>query len=861
MSSLKLSRRSLFKLAGAASLTACSSRPARAILPYVKQPPEVIPGVPRYYATALVEDGFATGVIVETHEGRPTKLEGNPDHPASAGGTRAIEQAAILGLYDPDRLAEPTDRGAPTTWHAIDRALDPKSMHVVLEPTTSPLVIALVGRLRAAGVAVSFYAPFERRESIVGNSTVHNRLLQTQVDLATADVIISLDAELANDPRHARALAGHRRVVDGSSAMSRLYVYETGYSTTGVVADHRWAVRPSQLADVARQLLRGEGPVARDLRRAGSRGVVVAGERQSAEVHALVAQINAASACVKYIEPVVFEAGTASHELPRGTDVRTVVVVGGNPVYASPAFADALANVDAAVYVGLYANETAASCRFAAPLAHDLERWDAARAADGTLGPIQPLIEPIFEGRSVAQVLHAILRDRPIDPRDELAAAWPAWSAMPFDDALARGAVGDSAAPRVDVAPRAAEVTSPASTGIELAVRPHPFVHDGRYANNPWLQELAEPISKLAWDHAAQLSPATAALFGIATGDIIELASGEHGIDVPAIVVPGHADAAITLHAGYGRGGAETIARGIGANAFVLAGATAVTVARTDRSATLAVTMESPSEHGRPVALGGTLAQLTSGALDLAAYRGEQPTQLGKLPRSGPQWAMQIDLTTCTGCSACVMACAAENNTPAIGKRHVIEGRDMHWIRIDRYVDESGTTVVEPMTCQHCEDAPCEYVCPVGATTHSPEGLNEMAYNRCVGTRFCSNNCPYKVRRFNWFDFKTHEPLRVLGKNPNVTVRDRGVMEKCTYCVQRLRRAEIDAAVEHRPLVSPQTACQQACPSGAIAFGTLAELAELRARPHSYAELHDQGTRPRTQYLARIRNPNPEIAE
>ncbi|HEY1553110.1 MAG TPA: 4Fe-4S dicluster domain-containing protein [Kofleriaceae bacterium] len=849
MSSLKLSRRSLFKLAGAASLAACSSRPARAILPYVKQPPELIPGVARYYATALVEDGFATGVIVETHEGRPTKLEGNPDHPASHGGTRAIEQAAILGLYDPDRLAGPSDRGTPATWDAIDAALT-KATHVVLEPTTSPLVIALVGRLRAAGVTVSFHAPFERRESLVGNGG-----RQAHVDLANADVIVSLDADLANDPRHARALADHRRVVDGSSAMSRLYVYETGYSPTGIVADHRWAVRPSQLADVARQLLRGDGPVARDLRRAGPRGVVIVGERQSAEVHALVAELNAASACVHYTAPVVFEAGTASHELPKRG--QNVVIVGGNPVYAAPAFADVLAAASSASYIGLYANETAACCRFAAPLAHDLERWDAARAPDGTLGPIQPLIEPMFGGRSVAQVLHAILRDRPIDPRDELAAAWPAWSTMAFEDALARGAVPDSAAPHVDIAP--APIAPTPVTGIELAVRPHPYVHDGRYANNPWLQELAEPIAKLAWDHAAQVSPATAALFGVTTGDIVELAAGEHAIDAPVIIVPGHADGAITLHAGYGRSGAESIARGIGANAFVLAGAPAVAMTRTDRTRELAVTMESPSEHDRPVALGGTLAQLKSGALDVSAHRGDQPTQLAKMPRRGPQWAMQIDLTTCTGCNACVMACAAENNTPAIGKRHVIEGRDMHWMRIDRYVDDSGTTVVEPMTCQHCEDAPCEYVCPVGATTHSPEGLNEMAYNRCVGTRFCSNNCPYKVRRFNWFDFKTHEPLRVLGKNPNVTVRDRGVMEKCTYCVQRLRRAEIDAAVEHRALVSPKTACQQACPSGAIAFGTLAELAEMRARPHSYAELHDQGTRPRTQYLARIRNPNPEI--
>ncbi len=864
MSSLKLSRRSLFKLAGAASLAACSSRPARAILPYVKQPPELVPGVPRYYATSLVEDGLATGVIVEAHEGRPTKVEGNPDHPASLGGTRAIEQAAVLGLYDPDRLQQITERGEPAAWSAIERAFASRGrMHVLLEPTTSPIVIELVGRLRAAGIGVSFWAPFERRESLAGNAIVHGRPLQTHVDLSNADVIVSLDADLATELVHARRLADRRRVVDGTSAMCRLYAIETAVSPTGVIADHRWAVRPSDVVRIASALLHGGGDapwiaaVARDLRRAGPRGVVIAGERQPPEVHALAAQLATTSSCIGYSEPVVFEAGQPSHELPELDGIDTLLVLGGNPAYTAPAFAPRIAAIPTTVYLGLYANETAAACRFAIAGQHDLERWDVARAPDGTLSPIQPLIEPLFGGRSVAQVLHAVLGDRPQDPRDELAAAWPRWAQVPLDDALARGAVPETVAPRVTAAPSAIAIAPPSATPLELAIRPHPFIYDGRYANNPWLQELPEPITKLAWDVAAQLSPATAATLGVATGDVVDLAAFERAIAVPVVVVPGHADGAITMHAGYGRTGAEATARGIGANAFELDGAKAIRVTRTGDTYPLAIASESPSEHGRPVALGGTLAQLQAGTL--AVPKGPQPTLLAAMQRSGPQWAMQIDLTTCTGCTACVMACAAENNTPVVGKLHVRQGRDMHWLRIDRYVDDAGTTVVEPMACQHCEDAPCEYVCPVGATTHSPEGLNEMAYNRCVGTRFCSNNCPYKVRRFNWFDFKTHDALRVLGANPSVTVRDRGVMEKCTYCVQRLRRAEIDATVEHRALVSPQTACQQACPTRAIAFGTLEELAEQRRRPHSYAELHDQGTRPRTQYLARIRNPNPEI--
>jgi len=866
MSSLKLSRRSLFKLAGAASLAACSSRPARQILPYVKQPPELVPGVAQYYATSLVEDGLATGVIVEAHIGRPTKIEGNPDHPASLGGTRAIEQAAVLGLYDPDRLQDITERGAPASWTAIDHALGARGrMHVLLEPTTSPLVIALIERVRAAGIGVSFWSPFERRESLAGNAIALGRPLQTQLDLGNADVIVSLDGDLATDLVAARQAADRRRVVDASSAISRIYAIETGPSPTGIIADHRWAVRPSDVARVAAGLLRGNGElpwiaaVARDLKRAGSRAVVVAGERQPSEVHALAAQLNAASACVKYIEPVVFEAGQPSHELPDLDGIDTLVILGGNPAYTAPAFSGRIAAVQTSIYLGLYANETAAACQFAVPAAHDLERWDVARGPDGTLSPIQPLIQPLFDGRTVADMLHAILHDRPQIARDELAAAWPKWSAMPFDEALARGAVPDTAAPHVEVKPREIAIVPPqASAPIELAIRPHPFVYDGRYTNNPWLLELSEPITKLTWDQAVQLSPATAASLGVATGDVIELEAFDRAIAVPVVIVHGHAENAVTLHTGFGRMGTEAIARGIGANAFVLAGAHGVRITRTSRTHELAFTMESPWEHGRPVALGGTLHQLATHDLELP--HGPEPTLLSPMPRSGPQWAMQIDLTTCTGCTACVMACAAENNSPVVGKQQVKNGRDMHWLRIDRYIDDAGAMVVQPMACQHCENAPCEYVCPVGATTHSPEGLNEMAYNRCVGTRFCSNNCPYKVRRFNWFDFKTHDKLRVLGANPNVTVRDRGVMEKCTYCVQRLRRAEIDATVQHRALAVPQTACQQACPTRAIAFGRLdVEIAELRRRPHSYAELRDQGTRPRTQYLARIRNPNPEI--
>ena len=953
----RLSRRALFRLAGAgataAGLAACSSRPARDILPYANQPPEVTPGVPLYFASALVEDGFATGVLVASQQGRPTKIEGNPDHPSSLGATRARDQAAVLGLYDPQRARSITDRGVPVAWSAVEAVLaraaggGGRGLQLVLEPTSSPFAIELIERLRtvlpAAGIA--FWAPFAPRSSLAGHRMALGRPLQAQLDLAAADVVVALDANLTCDHpmalAYARQIADRRRVVDGSSAMSRLYAIETGYSPTGVIADHRLAVRPSEVERIAAELLaaviaqgrdlpagaaalgralgadapppppalgdraRLVAAMARDLSRAAGRSVVAVGERQPPQVHAIAQAINAVlgnlGRTVRFTEPSVFEAGQPSHDpaalagLVRAIDrseVTTLIVLGGNPVYASPAdlgLAAAFARVPTSAYLGLYDNETARACRYCVPGLHDLERWDAARGYDGTLAPIQPLIEPLFGGRSVGDVLRVLLGDQPATEYARIREAWT--RRLPGVDmaaALARGAIAGTALPEVRIDP-AADVaweamaaviarTKAAPAALELQIAPHPFVHDGRHTNNAWLLELPEPATKLTWDNAAQLSPRTAGRLGVATGDLVELtvaaAAIAHALEVPAIVVPGHADDAITLHAGFGRDGRERVARGVGSDAFRLWNTTsglqpAVAAAPSGGHRGLAITQIQMHTEDRPIVPSGTLRSLRGDAFraELARLRGPQPSLLdrfpGEFPAAAVQWAMSIDLTTCTGCSACVMACAAENNTPVVGRRAVQNKREMHWLRIDRYLvgsAEAPVAAVQPMLCQHCENAPCEYVCPVEATTHSPDGLNEMTYNRCIGTRFCSNNCPYKVRRFNWFDFKDRG-LQLLARNPDVTVRDRGVMEKCTYCVQRIRRAEIDARVAGRRLGEHdvQTACQAACPTRAIAFGSISDpastVSEHRRRPHSFAALHDQGTVPRTRYLARIRNP------
>ncbi len=922
----QISRRSLFKWIGGsaalAGLASCSSRPARDIRPYVHQPPELTPGVAQYYATAFVEDGFATGMVVEAHEGRPTKVEGNPDHPASLGATRAIDQAAVLSLFDPQRVRAITDRGVPGTWDDIERFLAAAradagaGLHVVLEPTSSPIVIELLGQVRAKlpRATVTFWAPFALRASLAGNAIAFGRPLQTQLDLRRADVIVALDADLLGEHpmglAYARQLTDRRRVDGPHAAMSRVYAVEATHTTTGTLADHRIRLRSGEVEAIARELAaelaargieglpttprptggraRWLGAIAADLVQARGRSVVIAGERQPAIVHAIVAAIDHAlgnvGATVTYSEPVVFEAGGPSHELDAlaaaltaGT-ATSLLILGGNPAYTAPAQLDLARAIARApsLYLGLYANETAQACRYVVPAQHVLEQWDLARAFDGTLTPIQPLIEPLFGGHSTSDVLAALVGAPAMRARDRAHTAWTRMvPAMNFAAGLALGRARDPATVVAVSAPAAIAGAASEPFALELDVRPHPMVYDGRHTNNPWLLELPEPITKLTWDNAAQVSPQTAARLGIETGDVIALGVDGISLDVPAIVVPGHADEAVTLHAGYGRSGDERIAHGIGANAFALWRGpfqSAVTVTTRDAHRELAITQEHWRMEHRPIALSGKLADLGSGPwlAELATHRGDPPSLLARFPTQGEQWAMSIDLTSCSGCSACVMACAAENNTPVVGRTQVLNSREMHWLRIDRYVDDGSAPgdpviAVQPMLCQHCEDAPCEYVCPVEATTHSPDGLNEMVYNRCVGTRFCSNNCPYKVRRFNWFDFKQHDGLQILARNPDVTVRDRGVMEKCTYCVQRIRRTEIDARIAGRPIGATEvrTACQQACPTQAISFGSITNatstVTEQRTRPHSYEVLHDQGTRPRTTYLARIRNPNPEL--
>lgn len=922
----ELSRRDFVRLLGASAALAgvygCTKRPAERILPYVHQPAELTPGVPAYYATAMTLDGFATGLLVESHDGRPTKVEGNPDHPASLGAAGVYEQASVLQLYDPHRARDVRHHGQTATWGALAQLLAPAAMRarvgargeglrLLLEPTASPFTLAMLDRVRAlypaAGVHV--HAPFAALGTADG--------MLPHADFTRADVVLALDADfLASGPfqlRYARQWAERRRAPGGPS---RLYAVESRFTPTGATADHRLRARPDEIDAIADALLvevraaRGGGPgvgtggahapwvraAARDLAASAGRSVVVVGERQSVRLQGVVRALNAAlgneGTTVWYTRSPLLGAGGVDGvatlaDLARATQVDTLLVLGGNPVYDAPADVDvarALSAVPNSVYLGLYDNETARVCAWHVPAAHYLESWGDARAYDGTASLVQPLIAPLFDGRTADEVLAACAGDATASAHDLLQAHWRAQHPNGFDafwsEALRRGVIADSASPRITSAALPPALPAPNAQGstdgvpagtLDIVLAPDPSVYDGRFANNAWLQELPAPITTLTWGNAAQLSPATAARLHVASGDMVALHASDRTVRLPVLVVPGLADDVAVLHAGYGRDGAEDTARGVGASAYPLFTSAApylrrgVRVEAAGGRQALALTQTHWRMEGRDIAR--TVAPGEGVPEDPRARRALPLYE--RTPAAPHQWAMTIDLDQCTGCSACVVACQAENNVPVVGHQGVLDGREMHWLRVDRYETgppDAPASVSQPMLCQHCEQAPCEYVCPVEATVHSPDGLNEMVYNRCVGTRFCSNNCQYKVRRFNWFDYNQDVgPIGALVKNPDVTVRARGVMEKCTFCVQRIREGEIAAGVEGRPLGANEvrTACQQACPTQAIVFGSLTDpgshVAEQRRDPRAYAVLAELGTEPRVRYLARVHNANPAL--
>jgi len=969
-------RRDFLKLMAAsltfAGLSGCGRTPEQYVVPYVKQPEGMVLGKPQFYATVMPFGADAIGLLVESHEGRPTKIEGNPDHPSSLGATNVFAQASVLNLYDPDRAQTVTKFGEIQTWSlfvdsaqaiaAEMKAANGAGFRMLTGIVTSPTLAAQIQSL----LTLFPQAKWHQWEPAVGDGTregaklAFGSYLNTVYRPEKADVILSLDSDfLGSGPghiRYAREFSRRRKLNGPTDTMNRLYVVEPTPSVTGATADHRLPLRASEVELFARALAAKLGlggsaaippdaekwldAIAKDLQNHKGASLLVAGEQQPAEVHALVHAINATlgnvGTTLYYTEPV--EAHPANHleslrELCADIDagkVETLLILGGNPVYNAPHDFDFASKikfdekknrkpVKNTIHVSSHFDETAELCDWHVAESHYLETWGDARAFDGTVSVIQPLIAPLYHTHSAREAL-AAFGDKPGVSdyevlRDRLKAANPSpdfekfWRKTLNDGLVAGSAFAPASANlKFSVASLVAAKTTPADD-IEFLFRPDPCVYDGRFANNGWLQELPKPVTKLTWDNAALISPKTAEKLQLAHNvawrggehgkiysNVIDIALSNSKVTAAAWRLPGQADGVVVLPLGYGRKKAGYTGTNKGFNAYAVRTSDALWTASAPTSAIkktgddypLACTQYHFSMEGRQILATGTLEEYRRNPnfanehaelppKELSLYKGE-----AEFPYNREKWAMAIDLNKCNGCNACVVACQSENNIPVVGKDQVMRGREMHWIRIDRYYEKAKSatndpssydeslfnppTFFQPVPCQQCENAPCEQVCPVGATAHSAEGLNDMTYNRCIGTRYCSNNCPYKVRRFNFLRFQDWEtPQLKLLRNPEVTVRSRGVMEKCTYCVQRINNARIESEKLNAPIRDGAivTACEQACPTEAIIFGNAndkeSRVAKLKAQQRNYSLLGELNSRPRTTYLAAVRNPNPEL--
>jgi len=942
-----IDRRTLLKLMGAslalAGLSGCSRPSHEPIVPYVEMPEYEVPGLPQRYASTLTLNGYGRGVLATCYSGRPTKLEGNPDHPASLGASDVFMQAAILQLYDPDRSAIIRFQGRPAAASDLQHALlslrtqlsagRGRGSHLLTGQLTSPTELALLTRLRERYPELRHYcheptvSPYPRQGAELALGTV----AQVIAHYDQAEVIVSLDADfLGASPaqlRHAHDFVRARRPRDMQTRLNRLYVVESSPSLTGASADHRWPLAPAQIAILAHAMAAklgvalpaGPQPalpegaldvLIADLNAHAGRCLIVAGDYQPPAVHALVWAMNIRLGNLGNMLHAIAPIAPAAPGLAELTEamaageVDSLIMLGTNPVYSAPAelhFAALLQRVRLRVHAGLYADETAWFSDWHVPLAHELESWGDARAYEGSASLRQPLIEPLNQGRTTLELLAHLAGEVQTDPRELLRSHWQGEHPQEFErfwfDSLQRGVIENSQAAPITVNLQSdlgshLPTPMPADAALMLQLRPDASTWDGSYANNGWLQELPRPLTKLTWDNAVLISPRDAGRLQLSQGDRVVLRRGRQQLRAPVWIMPGQAAGVMTLSLGYGRTRAGRIGNAVGVDAYALQAAAspwlvAIELRKDQGQAELATTQEHHSMENRHLWRGATLATYQANAH--FAKRPEDdpeeslyPEPTPPLPR-GPidhtgglspyAWGMAIDLGACIGCNACVIACQAENNIPIVGKKEVSRGREMHWLRIDRYyvgkLDDPAIRF-QPVLCMHCENAPCEYVCPVEATQHSSEGLNEMIYNRCIGTRYCSQNCPYKVRRFNWFDFTRPQAklsTPAPAQNPEVTVRARGVMEKCTYCVQRISAARINADNENRLIRDGEvvTACQMACPTQAIVFGDInqpdSEVAQLKAHPLNYGMLSELNTRPRTTYLAAVHNPNPRLQE
>ncbi len=975
-----VSRRGFLKVMGAsfalAGLAGCTKQPDEPIFPYVKQPEDLVLGRPMYFATAHPFPTGAIPVLVKSEAFRPIKLEGNPEHPLSAGAaskgkTDAFTQASLLDLYDPDRSQHPRFRGEQSDFGAFQQAFAAAGASsktgdgivFLSETITSPTLAAQWKAVQAKYPQAKLvqWDPVNTDTSRAASKAAFGDYYDTQYKLEDADVILALDADFLGGiafpgflPLSSAWAERHR--YEAGKTMNRLYVVETMPTVTGFKAEHRLALKPSEIDAFAAALASGgtlTDPASQkfltavldDIRKSGGRFAVVVGPQSSLAAQSAALTVNNGSKAVMYTQPVVPMPTEQAADLKalvadmNAGKVQWLVMLGTNPLYNAPAdleFEAAFNKVPNTVHLGSHLDETGFYSTWHINKAHYLESWTDARAYDGTISIVQPMIAPLYNGVSAHEMLQTL-----IDPSQgaydvvvanaktyitgDFAAGWK--------KALHDGWVeGTAFAPKTLTAKAATPSVSAPGGGIEISFQSDPSLYDGRYGNNGWLQELPKQVTNLSWDNAALMSLALMERLGIEENEAIELELNGRKVITPVLMAPGHPDNAVTVHLGLGRR-AEVgrVGAGVGFNAYALRSAdqplsaAGLKVTRGKGTYDLCVTKVHNIEHRgayaqhdleRPLSdkegtysLAGheamersiiryaTVAEVT--ADPSFAHHGASGTLVNKVGYN-PQgeavpheesffpdawrydhqdesskklqnkWGMSIDLNSCVGCNACIVSCYAENNIAVVGREQVKIGRNMQWLRIDTYFEgdlHAPRAHFQPMTCQHCESAGCEQVCPVGATVHTPEGINTMVYNRCVGTRYCSNNCPYKVRRFNFLlysDYDT-ESLKFM-RNPDVSVRSRGVMEKCSYCIQRIEYVKIDADKNNRAIADGeiQTACQQACPTDAIVFGNLndpnARVTRLKAEERDYQVLADLNYRPRTSYTAGVINPNTELA-
>jgi molybdopterin-containing oxidoreductase family iron-sulfur binding subunit len=1004
-----------------AGMTSCR-KPETKILPFTKRPEGFKPGIAQHYATTINRNGYGIGILVKSNDGRPTKVDGNPAHPSSLGGSDMQLQAELLQLYDPNRSRHA--RNAHSAMHAEDDHADHghggghddhevdvwaehavwledatsdlvakqgAGLHICMPPSTSPSLLAAVKRIKEGSFPKSKFhtwSPLNSDNVLQGAEMAFGKRMATHYDFTKADVVVSLDSDFLDNENGNLVNAhqwGQRR--KEAKNLNRLYAIESIFSGTGVAADHRFRTKSGDIPGVAFALAKALGVsggdltaalsshdasafekdgkkwleiIAKDLQSAGGNSVVIAGSTQPPVVHAIAHAINAKLGSVgKTITLRSVPAGIPSNSTAQLQELataiqsgkcETLVFLGTNPVLDAPAdmnFGKLLQDnkPKTTIHVGHYDDETGQLCDWHLPLAHDLEAWGDARSHNGTVSLQQPLITPLHGGVSALEYLAFLNQDQTDNASYETLAEardtvfgydlvknyWQENSgATDFENgwwpqALHEGVVEGSLLSSENASITAGSIAPAVSAyqrpdGMEVVLRGCPKMGDGRFANNSWMAEIPDPLTKLSWDNAAMLSMATARKLNVENGDMLAISAGDRSIEAPAWILPGHADDSISIFLGWGRFKEEKdahfkVAHGSGFNAYPLRTAqdqwiiSGANVGRGSGSYALVCTQEHGTMAGRalvretdaatnkkepkwapkmsPLDQAARLQEKTEKDINKSLWE-ERGYLKGKesmderVRRSPYQWGMVFDLNACSGCSACMVACVAENNIPMVGKIQVARNREMFWIRCDRYFTSRGDNNLEmaedpqvasmPVPCMQCENAPCESVCPVAATTHSPDGLNDMVYNRCIGTRYCSNNCPYKVRRYNYLDYIGHVPdTKQMAFNPDVTVRSRGVMEKCTYCVQRINGGRIDAKLnatkvgDGPSMVKVTTACAQACPTEAITFGNIIEtdskVAKLRGSDLNYGLLSELNTKPRTTYLGRVRNPNPELSK